>query len=188
VAQLDPPCGALAGLARTLFMEDRLAYGTSLDVPRVAAQLPTLAQLQALTQLGGEYAVALRGGRALSLRLQAAVEPLPRRMSASWEQTGFVSGGAKVTFCQTWRNLQSDGQCASTALHTVLLWPVTVRSKAVRCDPSDYCGTICDRGWGWSMLGDSQPRGAALSYWHPAAPRCPRRPWRSLPAEVWPFS
>ncbi len=61
-----------------------------------ADQLPSVGQLQALTQLGSEYAVALRGGRLLSLRLQPAAEPLPRCVPASSEQTGFVTGGAKV--------------------------------------------------------------------------------------------
>ena len=86
----------MTGLARTLFMEDRAAYGTSVDLPLTADQLPSAGQLQALTQHGSEYAVALRGGRVLSLRLQPAAEPLPRRVPAPLEQTGFVSGGAKV--------------------------------------------------------------------------------------------
>ena len=85
-----------AGLARTLFMEDRAAYGTSVDLPTTADQLPSAGQLQAMTQHGSEYAVVLRGGRMLSLRLQPAAEPLPRPVQASDEQTGFVSGGAKV--------------------------------------------------------------------------------------------
>lgn len=89
--------GVMAGLARTLFMEDRAAYGTSVDLPSAAGRLPTVGQLQALTQHGSEYAVALRGGRALSLRLQPAAEPLPRCVPASYQQTGFVSGGAKVS-------------------------------------------------------------------------------------------
>ncbi len=77
-------------------MEDRAAYGTSVDLPTAADQLPSVGQLQALTQHGSEYAVALRHGRALSLRLQPSAEPLPRCMPATSEQTGFVSGGAKA--------------------------------------------------------------------------------------------
>ena len=88
-------CG-LAGLARTLFMEDRMAYGTSVELPPAASQLLSVGQLQALTQHGSEYAIALRGGQLLSLRLQPAAEPLPRRVPASSEQTGYVTGGAKV--------------------------------------------------------------------------------------------
>ena len=77
-------------------MEDRAAYGTSVDLPTTAGQLPSAGQLQTLTQHGSEYAVALRGGRMLSLRLQPAAEPVPRCLPASSERTGFVTGGAKV--------------------------------------------------------------------------------------------
>ena len=140
-AHVDTLCDFLAGLARTLFMEDRSAYGTSVDIPTVAAQLPTVAQLQALTQHGSEYAVAVRGGRALSLRLQPAAEPLPRRVSASCEQTGFVSGGAKVTFCvQEWRGARCPELGSVLELPYIQRTSGLYRTEAARGDAPDLMG------------------------------------------------
>ena len=76
-------------------MEDRSVYGTSIDLCP-SGGLPTAVQLQALAQDSTEYAIALRVGRAYSLRLMPAAEPLPRPHGVSSHHTAFVSGGAKV--------------------------------------------------------------------------------------------
>ena len=94
LSQLNCPM-CFAGLARTLFMEDRSAYGTSIDLCP-SGGLPTTAQLQGLAQVSSEYAVTLRAGRAYSLRLMPAAEPLPRPHVVSSHHTAIVPGGAKV--------------------------------------------------------------------------------------------
>ena len=96
----------LAGLARTLFMEKRAAFGTTIDLPSATApgseasaqcRLPSLAQLQAAAFASGEYALRLEAGRWSALRLAPAAQPAARpRVPAP--QAALVSGGAKVSF------------------------------------------------------------------------------------------
>jgi hypothetical protein len=58
--------------------------------PRLAAR-----QLAALLQQPGEFAAAVRGGRAYSLRLIRASEP--RRRTAPRVKSAFVAGGTKAS-------------------------------------------------------------------------------------------
>ena len=87
---------AHAGLARTLHMENRIAYGPSIDLQQ-DGPLPTTATWSALAQNSGEYVIALRGGRAFGLRLMQQERLLPRVLSAVVPGlTYMVAGGTKV--------------------------------------------------------------------------------------------
>lgn len=86
-----------AGLARTLFMERRAAYGPTLDLQPGAPWRPSAAQLAWLTGASGEFCVALRAGRAYGLRLAPAALPAPRAMGRlGSDASAVVAGGTKA--------------------------------------------------------------------------------------------
>ena len=83
-----------AGLARTVFMETRYLYATSLDLAPSA--LPSLQQLLHMAAASGEYAAAFRAGRVYALRLMPAQPVLPRISKLHKAGTCIVSGGTKA--------------------------------------------------------------------------------------------
>ena len=87
---------ALAGLARTVFMEARNSYGCSIDLPSDGG-LPSSESLMAIVASSGEYAVAWRHSRMLALRLVPGGLPTPRQAGLKPHLTTIVSGGTKVS-------------------------------------------------------------------------------------------
>lgn len=91
--------GCNAGLARTVFMERRAAYGPTLDL-QPDCPAPTAAQLAWLTGASGEFCIALRGGRAFGLRLAPAAMPALRPCEGFGagvnDASAMVAGGTKV--------------------------------------------------------------------------------------------
>jgi hypothetical protein len=97
-----------AGLARTLFMEDRARCGPAIDLPAgqlpsiaaqlpsAAARLPSAAQLAHLARDSGEFAVAWRAGRAFGRRLVPAAAPAPRPVAKYAPHAAIVAGGTKA--------------------------------------------------------------------------------------------
>ncbi len=76
-------------------MERRAAYGPSLDL-QPGSPAPSAAQLAVLAA-GGEFCVALRGGRAFGLRLAVAAPPTPRAPAAlAGPVAAMVAGGTKA--------------------------------------------------------------------------------------------
>ncbi len=121
-----------AGLARTLFMESRATYGTSIDLPADSASasnsstsptaaLPSLVALQTAACAGGEYALRLEAGRWSTLRLVPAAQPAPQPVVPA-PQAALVSGGAKVS--------------GNVHPHEGL-WP---RSRCICCKPHSMAG------------------------------------------------
>ena len=84
-----------AGLARTLFMEQRALFGPTIDL-QVGAGLPSAAQLAHMACSSGEFAVAFRNGRAFGLRMVPSARAVPRSVALIGEQSSVVSGGTKV--------------------------------------------------------------------------------------------
>ena len=78
-------------------MEDRAAYGPSIDLP-TSGQLPTFAQLAGIVQSSGDFAIAFRGGGAFGLRMIQSAVPLPRPFSVIPSATCIVAGGTKASF------------------------------------------------------------------------------------------
>ena len=86
-----------AGLARTLFMERRTAYGPTLDLQPGARWRPSAAQLAWLADASGEFCITQRGGRAFGLRLAPAALPAPRAVGRLGSNTSaVVAGGTKA--------------------------------------------------------------------------------------------
>ena len=85
-----------AGLARTLFMEDRAAFGTAVDLS-LRTGLPSLPALVGVLHDSGEFQVAMHGSAAYGLRLVPATAPRARPPSELRNATSIVSGGTKVT-------------------------------------------------------------------------------------------
>eukprot|EP00887_Chlorella_sp_A99_P003341 scaffold26.g3341.t1 len=100
--------GLVHGIARTLFMEQRAQYSTSIDLP-AAGRLPTHAQLAAALTAPGEFAVAFRGGRSYSLRLAPAPLPRARPAPAMFVRSAFVTGGTKGLGLEYSRSLLAAG-------------------------------------------------------------------------------
>ncbi len=84
-----------AGLARTLFMEQRALFGPTIDL-QVGAGLPSTAQLAHMACSSGEFAVAFRNGRAFGLRMVPSATAVPRSVALDAGQSSVVSGGTKV--------------------------------------------------------------------------------------------
>ena len=84
---------ALAGLARTLFMEQRPKFAASIDLQSGMAPVPA-ATLAAALESAGEFGVAVRGGRTYSLRLARGAAP--RARAAGPIRSALVTGGSKV--------------------------------------------------------------------------------------------
>lgn len=80
-------------MARTLFMEQRAKFGTSIDL-QSSGPAPSTASLTAALAAQGEFAVAVRGGRTYGLRLARAAAPRPRVVGTI--QSALVTGGSKV--------------------------------------------------------------------------------------------
>ena len=85
-----------AGLARTLFMEDRAVFGTAVDLSHRAG-LPSLPALASVLHSSGEYQVAMHGSAAYGLRLVPATAPRARPPPELRNATSIISGGTKVT-------------------------------------------------------------------------------------------
>ena len=85
---------APAGLARTLFMEQRPKFLASIDL-HSSALLPSAASLVAMLDTAGEFGVAVRGGRSYSLRLSRGAAPRARAAGPIW--SALVTGGSKVS-------------------------------------------------------------------------------------------
>ena len=84
---------ALAGLARTLFMEQRPKFAASIDLQSGMAPVPA-ATLAAALESVGEFGVAVRGSRTYSLRLARGAAP--RARAAGPIRSALVTGGSKV--------------------------------------------------------------------------------------------
>lgn len=84
-----------AGLARTLFMEDRALYGTTIDL-QSGGCLPSAVQLGHMACSSGEFAVSFRSGRAFGLRMVPSAGMMPRPLPMDGAFTSIVSGGTKV--------------------------------------------------------------------------------------------
>ena len=84
---------ASAGLARTLFMEQRPKFAASVDLQSGVAPVPA-ATLAAALESAGEFGVAVRGGRTYSLRLARGAAP--RARAAGPIRSALVTGGSKV--------------------------------------------------------------------------------------------
>ena len=82
-------------------MEERASYGPSIDLPGAAPRqlLPGAAQLAHLARASGEFALALRGGRAYGLRLAPAPAPAPRPAAPRVHpaHAAIVTGGTKAS-------------------------------------------------------------------------------------------
>lgn len=84
-------------MARTVFMEQRSKFCNSIDL-QSAAPPPAAASLAAALAAPGEFAVAVRGGRAYSLRLSQGAAP--RHRAAVAVRSALVTGGSKVSTAQ----------------------------------------------------------------------------------------
>lgn len=84
-----------AGLARTVFMENRGGYGPTIDLPCGAA-LPSASALRQVAQCSGEFAAAFHLGRWYSLRMLPAPSIAPQRCSIDPSAAHIISGGTKV--------------------------------------------------------------------------------------------
>ena len=80
-------------MARTLFMEQRAKFGTSVNL-QSNSPAPSTASLAAALAAQGEFAVAVRGGRTYGLRLARAAAPRTRAINNI--QSALVTGGSKV--------------------------------------------------------------------------------------------
>jgi NAD(P)-dependent dehydrogenase (short-subunit alcohol dehydrogenase family) len=88
--QTKSVCGA--GIAKTLFMEERSRFSPSIDLDS-CGPLPTSSVLACVLRQPGEFAVAIRSQRTYSLRLMPAYATRPR--AAPTVTTAFVAGGTK---------------------------------------------------------------------------------------------
>lgn len=84
-----------AGLARTLFMEQRALFGPTIDL-QAGAGLPSAAQLAHIACSSGEFAVAFRNGRAFGMRMVPSASPVLRSVTFDGAHSSVVSGGTKV--------------------------------------------------------------------------------------------
>lgn len=86
------------GLSRTLFMENRSRYATSIDLPS-SYRIP-VSQLAQSIGYAGEFAVAVRGDQTFSLRLTAASHREGQHSGDMALQraitSALVTGGSKV--------------------------------------------------------------------------------------------
>ena len=85
----------IAGLTRTLFMENRNLYGPSIDICPGKGRQPVSSLISALKG-SGEFQVLLRSQSAFGLRLVPAAHPRRRVMKSLEGTTAYVAGGTKV--------------------------------------------------------------------------------------------
>lgn len=85
----------LTGLARTVFMEQRARYGTSLDL-QLGKGPVSATELAWAAVASGEFSIAVRAGRYFALRMCIRTAPSPRPLNVPADRTCIVNGGTKV--------------------------------------------------------------------------------------------
>ena len=83
------------GLARTLFMENRSAFVTSIDLQKFVPP-PPVTTLTSITDQAYGFEVAFRSGRVYALQLTQGATPRARPYAKI--STALVSGGSKVRY------------------------------------------------------------------------------------------
>ena len=76
-------------------MENRAAYGATLDLPLTGSK-PALAELQQAIRPGAEFAVSFHRERCYGLRMVPAPPILPRAPTIDPATTCLITGGTKV--------------------------------------------------------------------------------------------
>lgn len=134
-----------AGIARTLFMEQRERFAASIDL-QSSGPLPSAAALATVLETPGGFGVAFRGGRSYDLQISQGSACRPRVQGPV--RSALVTGGSKVStrLALQGHRKQSISRLLDSSPFPSLPagpWPgVLPRPRAPRLPPAGHCVSL----------------------------------------------